>query len=73
MRSRIRAPANCNSAWPREAQRITMKSAPSETSSEGFASPSANGASHTPSRPPSSRPAVANAPVMKPCQYPDKA
>ena len=34
-----------------------MNSAPSETSIEGFASPSAVGASQTPNRPPSSSPA----------------
>ncbi len=45
-----------------------MNSAPSETSSDGSASPSAIGASQTPSRPPSSSPEVAKAPVTKPCQ-----
>ena len=45
-----------------------MNSAPSDTISEGFASPSATGASHTPKSPPRSRPAVAKAPVTKPCQ-----
>ena len=45
-----------------------MNSAPSETISDGLASPSATGASQTPNRPPSSRPPVAKAPVMKPCQ-----
>ena len=68
MRARIRAPAYWSTAWPTEADRMTMKSAPSDTHSDGSASPSAIGASHTPSRPPSSRPAVANAPVTKPCQ-----
>ncbi len=50
-----------------------MNSAPRDTSSDGFASPSAIGAIQTPNRPPSSSPAVANAPVTKPCQYPDRA
>ena len=45
-----------------------MNSAPSETSSDGSASPSAIGASQTPNRPPSSSPVVAKAPVTKPCQ-----
>ena len=45
-----------------------MKSAPSETSSDGAVSPSSTGASQTPNRPPSSSPAVAKAPVTKPCQ-----
>jgi hypothetical protein len=56
-----------------EAERMTMNRAPSETHREGFASPRAIGATHTPKRPPHSRPAVAKAPVMKPCQYPDRA
>ena len=47
---------------------MTMKSAPSETHSDGAASPSASGATQMPSRPPSSRPAVAKAPVTNPCQ-----
>ena len=68
MRARIREPAYWKSACPSEAETITMKSAPSETHSDGAASPSARGATQMPSRPPSSRPAVANAPVMKPCQ-----
>ena len=45
-----------------------MNSAPRETSIDGSASPSAIGASQTPSSPPSSSPDVANAPVTKPCQ-----
>ena len=73
IRSRIFAPRNCSSAWPSEADRITMNSAPRDTSSEGVASPRATGASQTPKRPPSSSPVVANAPVMKPCQYPERA
>ena len=68
MRARMREPAYWNSAWPSDAAAITMKSAPSETHSDGAASPSARGAAQMPSRPPSSSPAVANAPVMKPCQ-----
>ena len=47
---------------------ITMKRAPSETHSDGAASPSASGAAQTPSRPPSSSPPVAKAPVTNPCQ-----
>ena len=66
--SRILAPVNCSSAWPSDAARITMNSAPSDTSSDGLASPSAIGAIQTPNRPPSSSPAVANAPVTNPCQ-----
>ena len=68
MRSRSRAPNHWKTAWPRDADRMTMKSAPSETHSEGAASPSASGATQMPSTPPRSRPAVAAAPVMKPCQ-----
>ena len=68
MRARIRAPTYWKSACPSEAARMTMNSAPSETHRDGSASPSAIGASHTPNRPPSSSPAVANAPVTKPCQ-----
>ena len=45
-----------------------MKTAASETRIDGVASPSAVGASQTPTRPPRSRPTVANAPVMNPCQ-----
>ena len=45
-----------------------MNSAPSDTSIEGAALPSANGASHTPNRPPRSSPPVAKAPVTNPCQ-----
>ena len=66
--SRSRAPPYWKTAWPSDADRITMNSAPSETSTRGLASPSATGASHTPSNPPSSSPAVANAPVTNPCQ-----
>ena len=68
MRSRSRAPTYWKSACPSEAEMITMKSAPSETHSDGAASPSARGATQMPTRPPSSRPAVALAPVMNPCQ-----
>ena len=68
MVSRSRAPAHWNTACPRLAVRMTMNSAPSETSTDGLASPSATGASHTPVSPPSSSPAVAQAPVMNPCQ-----
>ncbi len=68
MRDRSRAPTYCKVAWPSEAARITMNSAPRVTSSEGLASPRAIGASQMPKRPPASRPAVAKAPVMKPCQ-----
>ena len=68
IRSRIRAPTYWNSPCPSDADRITMNSAPRETSSDGSASPSAIGASQTPNRPPSSSPVVANAPVTKPCQ-----
>ncbi len=66
--SRSWAPAYCSSAWPSEAARITMNSAPREIQIEGSALPSAIGASQMPSNPPSSSPAVANAPVTKPCQ-----
>ena len=68
IRARIREPTNWNSAWPSDAAMITMNSAPSETHSDGAASPSAIGAAQMPRRPPISRPAVAKAPVMKPCQ-----
>ena len=68
MVSRRRAPAYWKTACPRLAVRITMNSAPRDTSTDGFASPSATGASQTPVRPPSRSPAVAHAPVMKPCQ-----
>ena len=68
MRERTRAPTYWNIACPNEAAAITMNNAPSETTSDGLASPSAMGASQMPNRPPSSRPAVAAAPVMKPCQ-----
>ncbi len=68
IRSRILAPPHCSRPCPSEAARITMNSAPSDTSSDGSASPSAIGASQTPKRPPSSSPAVAKAPVTKPCQ-----
>jgi hypothetical protein len=68
IRSRSRAPTYWKSAWPSEAEMITMKSAPSDTHSDGEASPSASGAAQMPARPPSRRPAVALAPVMKPCQ-----
>ena len=47
---------------------ITTNRAPSETQSDGAALPSTFGASQMPMKPPSSRPPVANAPVMKPCQ-----
>ena len=73
IRSRIRAPMNCRNAWPSDAARMTMKSAPSETHTDGAASPSAIGATQTPNRPPHSSPAVAKAPVTKPCQYPERA
>ena len=73
IRARIRAPTYCSKACPRDADRMTMNSAPSETHSDGSASPSAIGATHTPKRPPHRRPAVAKAPVTKPCQYPDRA
>ena len=66
--SRSREPTNWKTACPSDAARITMKSAPSETHIEGLASPSTVGASQTPKSPPSSRPVVAKAPVMKPCQ-----
>ena len=66
--SRIRLPANWKSAWPIEASTRTTNSAPSETHSEGAASPSSSGASRMPAKPPSTSPAVANAPVTKPCQ-----
>ena len=45
-----------------------MNSAPREIQIEGSALPSAIGASQMPSNPPSRSPAVANAPVTKPCQ-----
>ena len=73
IRARIRAPTYCSTACPRDAHRMTMKSAPSETHRDGSASPSAIGASQTPKSPPHSSPAVAKAPVTKPCQYPDRA
>ncbi len=66
--SRILAPRNCISACPSEAHRITMNSAPSETPSDGSASPRISGASQMPRSPPSSSPEVAKAPVTKPCQ-----
>ena len=56
IRSRILAPTNCSTAWPSEAARITMNSAPSETSSDGSASPSAIGASQTPNEPAEQQP-----------------
>ena len=54
--SRMRAPTSWNSACPSEAQRITMKTAASETRIDGVALPSAVGASQTPISPPSRRP-----------------
>ena len=45
-----------------------MKSAPSETPSDGSAPPRMSGAAQMPRKPPTSRPTVANAPVTKPCQ-----
>jgi hypothetical protein len=71
IRARIRVPANWSTAWPNDAQISTTNSAPSETHNDGAEadrSPSSCGASQIPSRPPSSSPAVANAPEMKPCQ-----
>ena len=68
MRARMREPMNCKSAWPSEAEMITMNNAPSDTHRDGAASPSAIGAAQMPSNPPIRSPAVANAPVMKPCQ-----
>jgi hypothetical protein len=66
--SRIRAPTSWRSAWPNDAQSSTMKRAPSETHTEGSASPSSIGVTQMPMSPPSSSPAVANAPVTNPCQ-----
>ena len=66
--SRTLAPAYWSIAWPMVADRMTMKSAPRDTHSEGAASPRACGASQMPNSPPSSSPIVANAPVTKPCQ-----
>ena len=68
MVSRSRPPPYWNSACPSVAHRITMKRAPSDTSTLGLASPRAMGASHTPVSPPRISPAVAAAPVTKPCQ-----
>ena len=68
IRSRIRAPAYCSTAWPNDAQMSTTNSAASETHSAGAASPSSSGASQMPRRPPSSSPRVAKAPEMNPCQ-----
>ena len=62
------APPIWNSACPSEAQMITMKTAASETRIDGLALPRAVGAAQTPISPPSRRPTVAKAPVMKPCQ-----
>ena len=47
---------------------MTMKIAARDTRIDGVASPSASGASQTPTRPPSRSPVVAKAPVTKPCQ-----
>ena len=66
--SRIREPTNCSRACPKEALSSTMNSAPSETHTDGSASPSSFGATQMPTRPPRSSPAVAKAPVTNPCQ-----
>ena len=66
--SRIRVPAYCSAACPDDAHTSTTNSAPRETHSDDSASPSSCGASQMPTSPPSSRPAVAKAPEMKPGQ-----
>jgi hypothetical protein len=73
IRSRIRAPRYCRTACPTDAHSSTTNSAPSDTHTEGAASPSRRGESQIPKNPPTSSPAVANAPVTNPCQYPETA
>src|SRR5512145_1075790 len=69
IRSRMRDPKYWKTACPNDADSSTTNNAPRETHREGSASPSSWGTSQsTLTKPPISRPAVAKAPEMNPCQ-----